>query len=478
MGIKKNVLYASLLTASNYIFPLLVYPYVARVLGVANIGLCNFIDSVINYFILFSMMGMTIMGNRQMASDRARNIPLDNSFSNLFTLNAISTLVALGLLTACTLTIPELRANQKLMWFGAVKVLSNFFLIEWFYKGIEDFKYITLRTIFVKSLYVVSIFLLVRNSEDYYLYYLLTVLMVTGNALINTVHSGKFVHLRFKHIKLKGLVKPFFLLGVYMLVTSLCTSFNVVYLGFMTDDTQVGYYTTATKLYSIFLAFFTGLTSVMLPRMSNLVSLNKHDEFKELLSKTTLLLFSFSLPVIIFSVIFSPQIVTLLAGPGYDGAVLPMRIVMPLMLIIGYEQIVVIQGLMPLHRDKNIMINACCGAAVSLLLNLLLVHKLLSVGSAISWISSEFTIMVLSQIVIFKYMKISFPFIQLGKQIIFNIPLALGLVFLYFGKENFSTWAILLLGGGIMCFYTGILQLFIIKNPLLLPLVNKLKLKF
>ena len=61
-SIKKNFAYSSILTTANYIFPLLTYPYVSRVLGVANIGICNFVDSIINYFILFSMMGIGIVG--------------------------------------------------------------------------------------------------------------------------------------------------------------------------------------------------------------------------------------------------------------------------------------------------------------------------------------------------------------------------------------------------------------------------------
>ena len=64
MGVKKNFLYSAILTISNYIFPLLTYPYVSRVLGVTNIGICNFVDSIINYFILFSMMGVSIFGIR------------------------------------------------------------------------------------------------------------------------------------------------------------------------------------------------------------------------------------------------------------------------------------------------------------------------------------------------------------------------------------------------------------------------------
>lgn len=474
MGIKRNIIYSTVLTTSNYIFPLIVYPYVARVLGVTNIGLCNFIDNIINYFILFSMMGINIMGNRQIAIDRANGTNLDNSFSNLFTLNAITTLVSIGILVTTTLTIPILRENHEMMWFGTIKIMSSFLLIEWFYKGMENFRYITIRSIIVKSLYVISVYLCVRNRGDYKIYYLLTVLMVGCNAIINTIHSRKFVSLNFKNISFKQILKPFFLLGLYMLVTSLCTSFNVVYLGFVTDDTQVGYYTTATKLYSIFLAFFTGFTSVLLPRMSNLIASGKDSEFRNLLKTTTSFLFSFCIPIIILTIIFSPQIILLISGPGYEGAITPMRIVMPLMLIIGYEQIIVIQGLMPLKADKFIMINSSAGAIVSIALNLILVHNLKSIGSSIAWLSSEMVILILSQIVIYKIKDIKFPFINLVKSLVSYFPLIIILIFVYQFADSTLYWLYLLIGFLITGIYTLIIEGFILKNPILISFLSKL----
>ncbi|MCH5235255.1 MAG: flippase [Muribaculaceae bacterium] len=472
MGLKKNVFFISILTTSNYIFPLLVYPYVSRVLGVTNIGLCNFIDNIINYFIIISMMGINVMGNRQMAADKAQGISLTNSFNSLFTLNAVSTFVALIILICCTYTIPTLYENKQMMWYGAIRLVGNFMLIEWFYKGLEDFKYITYRTIFVKCLYVISIFIFIRSENDYAKYYLLSVLMVAVNAIVNTVYARKFVKFRIHGINLKKLLKPFFIIGIYCVVTSMCTTFNVVYLGFITNDTQVGYYTTATKLYSILLAFFTGITSVLLPRMSSLLSLNKLDEFRELLKKTTNLLYAFSIPMIIYTIIYAPDIILLISGPGYEGAITPMRIVMPMMLIIGLSQIAVIQGLMPLKADKTIMINSSIGAIISVTLNLLLIPKLMSVGSALIWVISETIILILAEIALKKLINVSVPINQLFSSLIANIPLTI-ILWLLYNKTDISFWFNIISGGAVMGIYTLLLQYFIFKNPLLIQFTNK-----
>ena len=83
MSIKKNFVYNSILTISNYTFPLLVFPYVSRILGVGKIGIVGFIDSVTNYFLIFAMMGINILGVRECAKYKNNPKMLNLSFSNL-----------------------------------------------------------------------------------------------------------------------------------------------------------------------------------------------------------------------------------------------------------------------------------------------------------------------------------------------------------------------------------------------------------
>ena len=181
VSIKKNFLYSSVLTVSNYLFPFLTYPYVSRVLGVTNIGICNFVDSIINYFILLSMMGISILGIREIAGAKDDVSKLNRTFSSLFLLNSMTTAIALIAVVIAIYTVPQLYEHRKLMLIGILKLISNFFLIEWFYKGLENFKYVTKVTLTTKCLYVVAIFAFIHTPSDYPVYYLLSTLMITGN---------------------------------------------------------------------------------------------------------------------------------------------------------------------------------------------------------------------------------------------------------------------------------------------------------
>lgn len=393
-SLEKNIFYSTLLTAANYIFPLITYPYVSRVLGVANIGVCNFVDSIINYFLLFSSLGIGVVGIREIAKYKGNKQTLQESFSKLFTINTFSTTVAIIILLLAMHTVPRLYENYELMWVGVMKLIFNYLLIEWFFKGIEDFKFVTNRAIIVRSVYVVSVFILVKDTSDTVIYYFLTSLSIAINAVINVIYAKKYVKFRFCLHSLKEYTKSLCILGVYSVLTSFYTTFNVAYLGFVSTDTQVGYYATSTKIHSLILMGFTAVTGVLMPRMASILVQRRYSEYERLIKKSLRILLIFAIPCVIIIEFLAPYIINIIAGPGYDGAILPLRIIAPLVLIIGIEQILITQSLMPMGKDKAILINSILGASVGILANIILVPVWECVGSAVVWVISEIVVMI------------------------------------------------------------------------------------
>lgn len=468
--IKKNFVYSSILTTANYIFPLLTYPYVSRVLGVTNIGICNFVDSIIHYFILISMMGINIVGIREIARNRSNRKELNQVFSGLFWINTVTTTIAILILIIATFYVEQLKERWQMMSIGGLKLMMNYMLIEWLYKGLEEFKFITIRTLIIKIMYVIAVFVFVRHSADYPIYYLLSVLMIVLNSFVNILYARNFVSLQINNIYIYNYIRPFFILGIYSLLTSMYTSFNVTYLGFVAGDTEVGYYTTATKLYHIFIALFTAFTGVMLPRMSSLIAESKIKDFKAMLSKAYNILFTFSIPLIAFTIIYAPYIIYIIAGKGYEGSIVPMRIVMPLMLIIGYEQIIIIQALMPLKKDNAIFRNSVLGAVMGCVMNLILVSSLKSIGSSIVWIVSEVIVLCSAQYHVWKYLKMQFPWKLLLREFLVNVPLIVFLCLSFVMIEDM--WESMALSIIILISYFLISQYYIIHNKEVYQLIK------
>lgn len=474
-SIKKNFLYSTLLTTANYIFPLLTFPYVTRILGVSNLGICGYVDSIVNYFILFSLLGVNIVGIRTVAEKKGSRQDLTEIFSSLLTFNLITTTVMTATLIAATLLLPKLAAYREYLFIGVFKIISTTLLAEWFYKGLEEFKYITIRTMLVKLLYVVGIFIFVRTKDDTIVYYTLTMLMIAVNSVFNIVHTKNYADFSLKRVSFAPYWKPMLVYGFYFFITSMYTSFNITYLGWTSTDEEVGYYTTATKLFFIIIAIFTAFTGVMMPRMTSLLAEGKFSEFKAYISKSQNLLFTFAVPVVLYIIIYATQIVLILAGEGYEGAILPTMIITPLIVVIGLEQILIFQTLNPMKKDKEIIINSTLGAIVGFGLNILLVKEFKSTGSAIAWLASELIILISSQYWVTKYYSMKFPYKKLLNSILYNIPL-LAILLLTSRMSEWAAWPTIIATGTITIIYTLLLQ-FYLKNEFVVALWQKISKK-
>ena len=139
MGVRKNFSYNLLLTVSTYVIMLVTYPYVSRVLGVERIGAVNFADSAVNYFLLFSALGIQVLGVREIAACRGDRKKLQEVFSSLMTLYGVFTAVALGVYVVLVETLPALAGHRELLWVGAGKLVFTTFLLEWLFRGLEEF---------------------------------------------------------------------------------------------------------------------------------------------------------------------------------------------------------------------------------------------------------------------------------------------------------------------------------------------------
>lgn len=473
MGLRKNFVYSSILTVSTYLFPLLVYPYVSRVLGLTNIGIVNFVDNLINYFVAVSMMGITTVGVREIAGARSDRSQLSKTFISLLSLTGITTFAAMLMLLAAMYTVPTLAPYRDLLYVGQIKLLSNLFLIEWLFTGLEDFRYVTIRTIVIRCLYVASVFLFVRAASDYKLFYILSCGMVLANALVNVIYSKRSVIYSFKSVAVQPYLKPFFIMGFYALLVHVYTSLNSVWLGFVTNTDEVGYYTTATRLHSIVMALLISFTNILFPHVSHLLAEGRMSEFWQKIGSAFDVLFAFAFPTAVYLLAGGPSLLHIFAGDGFEGAYLPMRIISPLVLIVGIEQILVIQILMAMHEDRVVLKNSFIGAIVAVLLNMLITSSLGAPGSAIVWILSELCILVLSAAFIRRKLHFPLPYRKILRYVLSYLPLmCLSFLYLYYIEGELLFLFILTLT---TILYAGIYEVFVIKNPLITGVLNRLK---
>ena len=469
-SLKKNFFYSALLTVANYVFPLITYPYVSRVLGVTGIGICNFVDNIVNWFIVFSTMGIFVIGVREIAAVRSGAQERSEVFSSLLALNGLMTLAAAMVLTLAIFIVPKLAAYRTLLFLGVAKLVAHSLSLEWFFRGVEEFKYITNRSIIIKTLYVVAVFLFVRQADDYGVYYLLLTLAVVANTLVNVRYARRYVSFSLKDVDLKRFAAPFFILGLNYILTSFYSTMNVIYLGFVQGAEQVGYYTSATKILTIVTALISAFTTVMLPRMSAVLTDGKLDEFRTYVHNAFRLLFLVGIPGVFLLLTLSPDIVRVISGAGYEGAVVPMRIVAPMLIISGLDQILIMQFMMPRKEDRRILINSAIGAVVGIVLNLALVRTMGAKGSSIVWLCAEMAVCIAAMIAVFGKDKEVFP----GKSVLKMVLLYLPLLLVLYGIGTVSkgnSFIRLVVAGLVTFLYFAVVSCGILKEPLVMGLI-------
>ena len=469
-SLKKNFFYSALLTLANYVFPLITYPYVSRVLGVTGIGICNFVDNIVNYFIVFSTMGIFVIGVREIAAVRSGEQERSKVFSSLLTLNGLMTLAAALVLTLAIFLVPKLAAYRTLLFLGVAKLIAHSLSLGWFFRGVEEFKYITNRSIIIKTLYVVAVFLFVRQAEDYGVYYLLLTLAVVANTLVNVRYARRYVSFSLKGVDLKRFAAPFFILGFNYILTSFYSTLNVVYLGFVQGAEQVGYYTSATKILTIVTALISAFTTVMLPRMSAVLTDGKLEEFRTYVNNAFRILFLVGIPGVFLLFTLSPDIVRVISGAGYEGAVVPMRIVAPMLIISGLDQILIMQIMMPMKEDRQILINSAIGAAVGIVLNFALVRTMGAKGSSIVWLCAEVAVCVAAMMAVFGKDKGIFPGKSVLKMTLLYLPLLL-LLYVIGTVSKANSFLRLGVAGLVTFVYFVVVSCGFLQDPLVVGLI-------
>ena len=464
-SIKKNFAYNSILSVSSHLINLILFPYCARILGVERFGTVNFAQNIVQYFLFIAVMGITHIGVREIAKQTDKR-NLNQCYSSILALNILFTLFALIIYIPLIFCVDRLAIQKELFLCGSIQILFSCFSIEWFFRGIENYKFITIRSLIIRIIYIISVFIFVKSSDDYILFFALTVLSTIVNAAVNFIYSRKYVSFTLKELQLKKYFPSAISLGFYTILTSMYTTFNVTYLGFVWNDTEVGYYTTALKIYMVILGFYTAFTNVMLPRMSAIIKDKDEETFGHLINMSFELLFTVSVPLVVCLMIMAPETISVLAGKDYMPAVLLSRIIMPMIVVVGIAQVLVFQIIMPKGFDSITLRASFLGAIVGVLLNIILTTHYSSLGTCVTVVLTELIVTGFCLYYVNKEDLLRFNFTLLGKHLVWSFPYVL-LCYLSKIIANDNSLLALLIAICICLIYFGVSQKYLIKNSLL-----------
>jgi O-antigen/teichoic acid export membrane protein len=396
MQTQKNIFYNVLLAVSQVLFPLLTFPYLARVLGPENIGLYNFSESYARYFALVAALGISVYGVREIAKKQEQPKALSNTFAELFLINFIATCVLSVVYIFTIVYSTKLSSNANLFYWSFLFFFFQVFVLEWFFTGINQFKYIAIRFFFIRLVFIAAIFIFIKEANDYVKYMQLQVGLTIFLAIINFVYLFKFIDL--KNIRLNELnitkhLKPLFLLFLTIFSISVYLHFDTVLLGILADNESVGYYSAPLKLVKIIIAVLAAITAAMFPKMVQFFEQGDLVQFERMLSQSFELVVSIGIPTTILVYILAPEIIYILFGSSFKLAIIPLQITAPMILIVSLSTIFGFQILSVYSKDSAILKSAVAGMLFSLIASFLLIPKFKQEGAAYIILCTELLVL-------------------------------------------------------------------------------------
>lgn len=392
-SIKRNFLYNILLNVSRVIFPLITAPYISRILEPEGIGLFNFSTTYASYFALVALLGIPTYGVREVSKIRDDKVALQNLISQIMTLAFMATLIVSVVYFLSMAFISKISENSIIFLLTGFYVYLAPFQINWYYQGIEEFGYITFRTLAIRVLSLIILFLFVHQKEDLIVYVIITVMSTVLADVWNFAKMWKSgIH---PSLTCKGIhphTKPLFTLFASSVAISIYTVLDTLMLGFISDYEQVGYYSNAIHMSKVFLSIVTSLSVVTIPRFAYYIKQHQYADANELVNKSFSFVGLASFPLSIGIACIAPVFVPWFFGEQFYGSIIPLMILGFLNIAIGFSNIAGIQILVGIGKDKLFLNSLLLGTISNFLLNCLLIPFLGAKGASIASVIAEFSV--------------------------------------------------------------------------------------
>lgn len=345
----KNTMFLYLMTFSSYALNLLTIPYLTRVLGPIVYGRIGIAVGYMTYIQIILDFGFILSATQLISENRTNAEYATTVIASVTTVKMILScfiFVALYILFVQGFIEYEVA---KLLIFYFFSCLCTALLPDYFYRGIENMKVISIRTVSVRIFFTILIFVFVKSERDVIF---VPVSMFVGNlvALIITYldlskrYEIKFKRPSFNHmLNMVKMTIPFF---ISRFASTFYQALDVIILGKVyTSSPLVGYYSSADKIIALSKTGASPIADSLYPYML------KNKNYR--LVKKVLLIF---MPIITIGVviigIYANPICVLLFGKEYSQAGNVLRLLLPIAWVILPTYIIAFPVMSPLGLAK------------------------------------------------------------------------------------------------------------------------------
>jgi len=389
-SVKKNYIFNLLLTVFNILFPIISFPYVAKVLGAVGIGKVQFILSFSQYFALVAALGIPIYGARVISQAAHDKKLLYRTFSELIYIHIICSLIVSLLYIITIFSFSFFDQDRSLYLMAGLIILMGFTSIDWYFSGIENFRLIAIRSVAVKLVSLFSLYLFVQTEGDYNIYLFISIVAILGNNIINVISVRKYIKFSSKGIRRH--FKPLTFTFGTTLASSMYTILDTVLIGILSDEKSVGLYSASIRLTKISIPVIISSATVLIPMISKLFKVGDFVSLRPLLDKSFNFIVMLGTPMCIGLLFLAPELIFVFSSSQFSEAAFTMQILSPLTLIIGLGYFWAFQILIPSGKDKQLLISITIGMITNLIMNFILIPVYKQNGAAVANVVSELII--------------------------------------------------------------------------------------
>lgn len=320
--ILENFSYLSVLQILNMLLPLLVYPYLIRVLGKETYGLVIFAQAVLGYFVVLINFGYNITATKEVSIHKNNVKKLNKILSSVLIIKGFLLLVSLFILTFLIAVIPDFQNYKTLLYLTLWMCIYEFIFPVYYFQGIEEMKYITLLTLFSRVSFLVLIFFLINSKKDY-----LLVPIINGIGALLAGLIAQFILIK-KGIKYKW--QPFYVLKHYFnksvimalayASNTLKVNFSIVVIKIFFSFKEVAYFDLAIKISRLGGAFLDLISVSVFPKMSR-------DKNIKFLKKVIVISLSLAFLFVLIVELFAPYLIMIIGGEEMLNATNLLRVI-------------------------------------------------------------------------------------------------------------------------------------------------------
>lgn len=475
-SIGKNTLLNLIKTVGTYIFPLITYPYIFRILKAEGVGKYNYSYSIISYFVLIACLGINTYAIREGARRRDNALKMNKFSAEMIGIGTISTAIAYVLLYILIFTSDALQNYRIVIMVLSPIILATAFSFDWVLTVYEDFYFVTIRTFIINIFSLILVFIFVNDANDVYIYAAIHSLQLLVIMILNIYYSKKYIKYGIS-FNIKSHVKPILLLFSMTIAVQIYVNVDTTMLGYFIGDRTVGLYNAANKIYSVLKTAIVAIVTTFTPRlMSFMGTANKNydlSQYKKYLNILLRILILITIPLAAGTSVLSENIIYFMSGKEYLEAKTSLIILALAIPVCCISTCINSCVLILKNEEHKTLLATIVGAIVNLLLNFYFIPNFAQNGAAFTTLIAEILVFMIVSCFCYKYreyfdIKIIFSTIKKG------VVGAIIVVFVYWLICHITTNEFIIAGGTFLIAVSAYsIFLILTKDELILNFISK-----